>query len=117
MEVLVVKGLADQIAKLEHIVRYAIGQVGVFGLVPDGFDWIEIGCVRRQPLDAEPIGSSLLKLSHSRPMYVQAVADQNDRPTGHAPQFQDEGQEVGRLHVVVTNREVQRQPARAWPKQ
>jgi len=44
-------------------------------------------------------------------MRIQAVADQNDRPAGQEPQFQQEGLEVWRLHVVIEHREVQRRSA------
>ena len=63
-EVLVVEGLADQVAEVECIVGHPVGQVRVLGMVPDRFDRVQIGRVRRQPLDAQPVGSLLLELSY-----------------------------------------------------
>jgi hypothetical protein len=80
-------------------------------LIPNRFDWVEIGCVGWQPFDGQPVGPLLLQLPHCRSMHVQPVADQDDRSAGHAPQFQHEGQEVWRFHVMIEHGEVQRQPA------
>jgi hypothetical protein len=87
-EVLVVEGLADQIAELEGIVGYSVAQVRVLGMVPARFDRVQIGSLGRQPFDTHPVGSLLLQQSHCRAMRIQGGADQEDRAAGWTPQFQ-----------------------------
>jgi len=108
--VLIVEWFADQAAKVEGIVGYPVGQVRVLGMVPDRFDRVQVRSVGRQPFHGEPVCSRFMQLSHCRAMRIQAVADKEVRAAGQAPQFQQEGQEVGRLHVVVS-----RDPSRSPP--
>jgi len=53
-----------------------VGQVAVFGLVPDAFHGIEFGCVSRQPFGAEPVAAASEQFANGRAMGRQAVANE-----------------------------------------
>ena len=61
-KVLIVERFGDPVEEFLLVVGHAVGQVGVLGVVPNRLDRIQIGSVRRQPLDREPLGTLFLEL-------------------------------------------------------
>lgn len=110
---LVIEGLSHEITEFVGVFRHVVGEVGVLRMVPDAFDWVEIGCVWREPLNLEPIGALLVEATDGRAMHVQPIANQDDRPPQFTSQLQQELQEVGRFDVVIVDGEGQAQAARA----
>ena len=62
--------------KIVHILRNEVGQIAVFGVVPNHLYRVEFGSIGRQPLDHEPVGVLRLQDSDRLAVGVQAVQHQ-----------------------------------------
>lgn len=72
---LIVERFGDLVVKVGGIGGHTVGQVRIFGVVPDGFHRIEVGSVRRQLLDDQPVHVLLVQLPNGCAVDAVAVTD------------------------------------------
>lgn len=104
------KEMIEGLVQLIDVFGDDVGQISVFGLVPNVLDGIEFGCVCRQPFDLEPGSTHLRKLPNSGTMSRQAITDEDKRAAQVRMDFSQEANKVGRSSVVVKEFVIQAQP-------
>lgn len=70
------EGVVEDMVQFVNVAGNPVGQVAVFGLVPDAFHGIEFGCVSRQPFGADPVAAASEQFANGRAMGRQAVANE-----------------------------------------
>src|SRR5262245_21264070 len=89
------------LVEVVDVVRNEVGQVAIFGLVPNVFDGIKIGRIGRQPLHAQPGATLFLKAANRRAVDGPAVADQQQWPTQSVMDSANESDHVLRCEIMV----------------
>ena len=50
----------DGVVEVVEVIGNEVGQGRVLGMTPEGFDWVEVWRVSRQPFDSQPRRATLL---------------------------------------------------------
>lgn len=83
-----------------HRLEQHIGQDRPFQMTPESLNQIEVGTIRRQPLDLDPLPVPVEPVVHGPGVVVAGVvADQSDLAAGVGPQQQD--QEVDEVPAAL----------------
>lgn len=77
-----------------------VGEAGSLDPAPETFDGIELGCIGREPDDAQPglLPDKLLHLLGT--VRLQSVPDQDDLPSQVAQKMAEEDQDLRRAHFA-----------------
>ncbi|HEY2414572.1 MAG TPA: hypothetical protein VGI40_20160 [Pirellulaceae bacterium] len=78
-----------------------IRQGTIFGLIPNLFDRVEVGGIRRQPFHVKPRGAAVQQLSGSRAMSTQAIPHDNERAPQMLMHLAHEADDIFRAGVVI----------------
>jgi hypothetical protein len=92
-----------------YVIRNEIGQVGIFGVIPNHIHWINVGGISRQPFDLKSVDISLLQQAHGLVMHTVTIQHQD----GLAPQMPvnqaQRGHHVVKADVALLQLKVQTQ--------
>ena len=89
--------------QVQQVVRDEVGQITIFGVVPNVFDWVEIRGIGRQPLEVEPIRMNVGDLTSGATMHIPAIPDQNGPPAQMTSKVPQKVDHVRRANVLFVN--------------
>lgn len=96
--------------KIVHILRNEVGQIAVFGVVPNPLHRVEIRSIGRQPLDLEPVGMRRLQDPDRLAVGVQAVQNRHESAAQVVMEQRQESHDLFPTHVVPMDAKIQPQP-------
>jgi len=87
----------------EQVFGKEVGQIAIFGLIPDMFDGVEIGGICRKPLKLEPIRMGTRHRTSGAGMHVPTVPHQDGPTAQMTPEFPQKLQHLRRPDVLFVD--------------
>ena len=91
----------SQVVEIVDSVRNDVGQFGVFGVVPESFDRVQVRGLGQQPLEVEPGRMSFGELTGRAAIHVKAVSDDDDLAPDVLVQVSQEVEAIRRPQIVI----------------
>jgi hypothetical protein len=98
----------DGLMKVVDVVRDEVRQIGVLGMVPTLLDGVQLGGIRRQRLEREPVGMVLLEVRRRRTVRAQAIPDHDHVSSIMTVQETQQPDELVRVDVLSHKVKVER---------
>lgn len=99
--------LGDGSSQLQYVVGNEVSQVGVIGVAPDLFHWVELRRVGRQPFDLHAAAETLLMLPNAGLVNLPAIPHQDNTPADASKQAGHALDEIVGNDVMVEDIEVE----------
>jgi hypothetical protein len=91
--------------KMMHIIRNEVGQVSIFGMIPDYLDWIQIRRISWQPLHLEPVRMLSLQQPYGLAVGAEAIHHDDELAPHKVMEQGQESEDFLPAHVALMDLE------------